>query len=137
MDLNVDKKKLYYYERLSSIDYELGHMEDNEYKIDKKSKILLVKPRCTYFNVNHELALEKGIDPEKILLRLLNQLKNINIIVCNNARFTLNSILAESVKYNIQLDFNNFLIIDLDNSELINIKKIKEVFFTSIKKNEI
>ena len=131
MDKKVEKKKLYCYERMTSIDYELGHMENDEYKIDKKSKLNLVKPRCAYFNINHELALEKGLDPEKILIKLLSQLKNINIIICNNANFTINTILAEAVRYNIEFNFNKFLIIDLnnDNKDINNTKIVKELLF--------
>ena len=136
MDVNVEKKKLYCYERLTSIDYELGHMENNEYKIDKKSKQILVKPRCAHFKISNDLALEKGIDPEKILIKLLNQLKKINIIICNGARFTLNSILAEAIRYNIQLDLNKIMIIDLNsNNQISNAKSIKDTFFDVIKKN--
>ena len=133
MDKKVEKKKLYNYERMTSIDYELGHMENNEYKIDKKSKNILVKPRCAYFNINHDISLDKGIDPEKILIKLFALLKNINIIICNNADFTINTILAEAVRYNIQFDFNKFLIIDLDNSQDINNSKtIREKLFEKI-----
>jgi hypothetical protein len=139
MDINVEKKKLYCYERLKSIEYELGHIDptDIEYKIDKKSKLILVKPRCAYFTENHELHCEKGIDPEKILLKLVKQLKNINIIICNNARFTLNSLFVESVRYNIQLDLNKFYIVDLEinDLELNSVKKIKDKFFELYKKN--
>ena len=131
MDKKVEKKKLYCYERMTSIDYELGHMDNDEYKIDKKSKVILVKPRCAYFSVNHEISLDKGIDPEKILLKLFNQLKNINIIICNNANFTINTIIAEAVRYNIQFDFNKFLIIDLSNNtkDINNSKIIREILF--------
>ena len=129
MDINVEKKKLYCYERLTSVEYELGSMDNNEYKINKKSKQILIKPRCVKFKLNHELALEKGIDPEKVLNKLLTNLKNINIIICNNARFTINSILAEAIKYNIQFDFNKFLIIDID-SDIKNVSLLKTTFFT-------
>jgi hypothetical protein len=134
-NINVEKKKLYSYERLTSIDYELGHMESNEYKIDKKSKKNLIKPRCVIFNQDHELALEKGTDPEKLLNKLLKQLKSINIIVCNNAKMTINSILAEAIRYNIQFEFNKILIIDLYNdidSDINNSKKIRELFFDKL-----
>ena len=137
MDLNVEKKKLYCYERLTSIDYELGYMdENNEYKINKKSKPILVKPRCAHFNTNHDLSMDKGTDPEKILIKLLNHLKNTNIIICNNARFTLNSILAESVRYNIQFDLNKFLIIDINENDINNIKKVKDSFFSLYEDHE-
>ena len=133
MDINVEKKKLYYYERLTSIDYELGHMENNEYEIDKKSKKILVKPKCAHFELNHELALKKGIEPDILINKLLKQLKRINIIVCNDAKFTLNSLLAEAVRYNIQLDFNKILVIDLDldPNEISSIQLIKDSFFSN------
>ena len=134
MDINVDKKKLYCYERVTSIEYELGYMENNEYIIDKKSKTTLMKPRCAYFNINHKLSVDKGTDPEKFLLKFINQLKKINIIICNNARFTLNSLLSETVRYNIPFDLNKFLIIDLPDN---NNKKLKEQFFDIYEKIEI
>jgi hypothetical protein len=132
LDTMVEKKKLYCYERLTSIEYELGHMSNNEYLIDKKIKKILVKPRCAIFINDQDISVSKGIDPEKLLLKLLNHLKKINIIICNNAKFTINSILAESVRYNIAFDFNKFLIIDLLDDNINNIDILKESFFQKI-----
>ena len=134
MNVNVDKKKLYCYERLTSINYELGFMEDSNYIIDKKINSIIIKPRCAYFNNNHDLSLKKGIDPEKVLIKFINQLKKINIIICNNARFTINSVLAEAVRYNIKIDFSKFLIIDIDNNEISNVTLLKQEFFDKILK---
>jgi len=122
MDEKIIKKKLYCYERLVKLDYELGYMKNNKYHLIRKNEIN-IKPRCASFENK-----EKSIDPEEALLKLLKDLKNINIIIGNNMKLVLNTILAEAVRYNIVFDFTKFIIYDLE-LELEKIDSIKDSFF--------
>ena len=127
MEYPVIKKQLYCYERLISLEYEIGAMHNNKYIIKQKDDYG-IEPRC--FILKQELSNSKRIDPEELILKLQKILNNINIIVCNNAQFTLNTLLAEAIRYNIKLEFNKFIIIDIKE-----ITKIEHTILETIKKN--
>lgn len=128
MDVNVSKKNLFYYERMTNINYEIGIIKNNEF-IVKKIKKIKVKPRCANFTDTHN-----SIDPEKVLITLNKDLLKygVNIIISNNIKLVLNTILAEAVRYNINIDFNKFIIYDLNNDLLTNIVLIKENFIKKL-----
>jgi len=128
MDVNVSKKNLFYYERMTNINYEIGIIKNNEF-IVKKIKKIKVKPRCANFTDTHN-----SIDPEKVLVTLNKDLLKygVNIIISNNIKLVLNTILAEAVRYNINIDFNKFIIYDVNNDLLTNIELIKENFIKKL-----
>ena len=115
---NVYKKNLYDYARMVLLNYEIGTINKKEYTTELKCK-RIVKPRCMNIgdtdkihNITQEKAEKKGVDPELIIEELKDNLIDVNIIVAHNVDFHLKTILAEAVRYNIQLEFKNFVIID-------------------------
>ena len=125
LDINVCKKKLFYYERMTNLNYEIGIMKNNKF-ISKLEKNINIKPRCANFT-----DIKNSIDPEKALISLNKDLLNygVNIIISNNIKLILNTILAEAVRYNINIDFNKFIIYDLKNINALSTKLIKDIFF--------
>jgi len=119
---NVSKKKLFAYARMVTLNYEIGYVKDKEF-IQEKIVKQIVKPRCMYIpeetiefhGITQEIANKKGIDPEIVINQFKDELKTVDIIVSHNVDFHLRTVLAEAVKYNINLDFNKFLIIDTIN----------------------
>jgi DNA polymerase III epsilon subunit-like protein len=118
----VIKKKLYAYSRMVSLNYEIGYLKSNEF-IQEKVVRTIAKPRCMYIpketeeyhGITQEYATKNGVDPEIIINQLKDDLKNVDVIVSHNVDFHLRTILAEAVRYNIILDFNNYIIIDTIN----------------------
>lgn len=115
----VTKKNLYNFARLVILNYEIGYIENNEYFIEKTERII-IKPNCMYINkdtikyhgISQEFALENGIDPQCVIQKFKEDIKNINIIISHNIDFHLKTILAEAVRYNIQINLINYIIID-------------------------
>jgi DNA polymerase III epsilon subunit-like protein len=116
---NVTKKNLFGFARMVTLNYEIGYVKDNEY-IQEKTVRHIIKPRCMlipedtvkYHGITQEIANIKGKDPEQVINEFKNDIKTINIIISHNIDFHLKTILAEAVKYNINIDVNNYLIID-------------------------
>ena len=119
---DVNKKKLYYFARLVSLNYEIGYFKDNEFILEKKVK-KIVKPRCMvipeetikYHGITQEFAVANGEDPELVMNAFKADIKNIDIIVSHSVDFHFKTLLAESLKYNISIDFNNYIVIDTIN----------------------
>lgn len=115
----VSKKKLYCFARLVTINYIIGYYNNNKF-IEEQNIRQIVKPRCMnineetiqYHNITQKKANKHGVEIETIINDFKNNIKNVNIIISHNVDFHLKTILAEAVKYNILLDFNNHLIID-------------------------
>jgi len=119
---NVSKKELFGYARMVTLNYEIGYVKDKEF-IQEKMVKQIVKPRCMvipqetieYHGITQQIANKKGLDPELIINQFKDELKTVDIIISHNVDFHLRTILAESVRYNIILDFNKFVIIDTIN----------------------
>jgi DNA polymerase III epsilon subunit-like protein len=119
---NVSKKELFGYARMVTLNYEIGYVKDKEF-IQEKMVKQIVKPRCMvipqetieYHGITQQIANKKGLDPELIINQFKDELKTVDIIISHNVDFHLRTILAESVRYNIILDFNKFIIIDTIN----------------------
>ena len=115
----VSKKKLFEFARMVSLNYEIGFVKNNEFVQEIKVR-QIVKPRCmvipeetvTYHGITQQIANKKGKDPEELLNQFKTDLKNVDIIVSHNVDFHLKTILAEAVRYNINLDFSNYVIVD-------------------------
>jgi DNA polymerase III epsilon subunit-like protein len=116
---NVSKKKIFGYARMVVLNYEIGYVKDKEF-IQEKSERQIVKPRCMFIpqetvkfhGITQEIANKKGEDPELIINQFKNELKTVDIIVSHNVDFHIRTILAEAVRYNINIDFSKFIIID-------------------------
>jgi len=119
---DVSKKKLFGYARMVTLNYEIGYVKDKEF-IQEKILKQIVKPRSMvisqetieYHGITQDIANKKGIDPELLINEFKDELKTVDIIVSHNVDFHLRTILAEAVRYNINLNFNKFVIIDTIN----------------------
>ena len=115
----ITKKNLFSFARLVVLNYEIGIVDNGEYIIEQNIK-QIIKPRCMiipeetiqYHGISQEKALGKGKDPEEVLNIFKTNLKNVDILVTHSADFHLKTILAESLKYNISIDFNKIIIVD-------------------------
>jgi hypothetical protein len=141
---DITKKNLFCFARLVVLNYEIGTIINDEYTIDKKLRYI-IKPRSMiipeetiqYHGITQEKASTKGTDPEEVMNIFKSDLKGIDIIVTHNADFHLKTILAESLKYNISIDFNKIIIVDtisfyhsfgfIKLKELAEKLKIKEI----------
>lgn len=132
---DVNKKKLYYYARLVALNYEIGYFKDNEFILEKKVR-KIVKPRCMvipeetikYHGITQDFAIANGEDPELVINAFKIDIKNIDIIISHNVDFHFKTLLAESLKYNICIDFNNYIVIDTINfSHQYGFLKLKEL----------
>jgi DNA polymerase III epsilon subunit-like protein len=115
----ITKKNLFNFARLVILNYELGYYKDGVYIQEKKVRTL-IKPVCfkipeettQYHGITQKYANKKGENLEETIMTFKNDLKNIDVIISHNIDFHLKTVLAEALKCNIQLDFNNFIIID-------------------------
>jgi DNA polymerase III epsilon subunit-like protein len=116
---DVNKKKLFCYARLVSLNYEIGVFKNNEFVLEKKIR-QIVKPRCMvippetveYHGITQEYACANGVDPEQVIATFKADIKNVDIIISHSVDFHFKTILAEALKYNIAIDFNNYVVID-------------------------
>ena len=134
-NLPVDKKHLFCFARLVNLTYDIGHFEGNQY-ITETKKSMIAKPRCMtipedtvkYHGITQEKALKKGIDPEQIIIKFLEDIKGVDIIVSHNINFHLKTIIAEAVRYNILIDFNKYIIVDtIDFNHNYGFLKLKDL----------
>ena len=116
----VSKKNLHSYARMVTINYIIGTYNSTGFVEELKIRHI-IKPRCMYIpestvkfhGITQAIATAQGIDPSDVLTELKANLKNVHIIVSHNIDFHLKTILAESVKYNIQMpDLSKYIIID-------------------------
>ena len=116
---DITKKNLFCFARLVVLNYEIGTIINDEYIQDKKVR-LIIKPKCMiipddtvqYHGITQEKAHLKGINPEEALNLFKLDIKNVDIIISHNIDFHLKTILSESLKYNISIDFNKIIIVD-------------------------
>jgi DNA polymerase III epsilon subunit-like protein len=132
---DVSKKKLYYYARLVALNYEIGCFKDNEFILEKKVR-KIVKPRCMfisedtikYHGITQDYAVANGYEPELVINAFKTDIKNTDIIISHNVDFHFKTLLAESLKYNIVIDFNNYIVIDtIDFFHQYGFLKLKEL----------
>lgn len=116
---DVSKKKLYCFARLVTLNYEIGYFNEGKFYSDKKIR-QIIKPRSMFINsetikfhgITQEYALSNGIDPEEAIEIFKSDIKNVSIIVTHGVDFHLKTIIAEAIRYNCVINFNNYVIID-------------------------
>ena len=115
-----DKKKLYKFSRLISLNYEIGNVVNNNYVFERKIS-RIVKPRCCHISdensivhgITQKMAEENGFPIEEIIGELKDNIMNVNIIVTYNTSYHYNTILAEAIRYNVIISFNKTINIDI------------------------
>lgn len=129
----ITKKKLYNYARLVSLHYIIGYYDEKKKQfITNKEIYHIVNPRTMYINdqsvkynnIDIDIARKKGKDIEVILNNFKKDLEDVEILISHNIDFHLKTILNEVLRYNVIIEFNNFLIIDT-NSFFHDYKYIK------------
>jgi DNA polymerase III epsilon subunit-like protein len=132
---DVSKKKLYNYARLVVLNYEIGYFKDNEFILENKVR-KIIKPRCMfisedtikYHGITQDYAVANGYEPELVINAFKTDIKNTDIIISHNVDFHFKTLLAESLKYNIVIDFNNYIVIDtIDFFHQYGFLKLKEL----------
>ena len=133
----VTKKELFKYARMVTLNYEIGYFnsnnKDRQFIIENKVRTI-VRPRCMvipketeqYHNISQEIAMKEGTDPDIVISKLKKDLEKVDIIVSHSVDFHLRTILAEAVRYNINLDLSKFMIIDIMNFNE-NYTKLKDL----------
>ena len=141
---DITKKNLFQFARLVVLNYEIGTIINDEYVLDKKIRYI-IKPRSMiipeetiqFHGITQEKAINKGTDPEEVLNIFKIDLKQVDILVSHNVDFHLKTILAESLKYNISIDFNTIIIVDtISFNHSFGFIKLKELA-QKLKINEI
>lgn len=115
----VSKKYIYNYARMVTLNYMIGTYE-NKMFIPTKNERIVIKPRCMFIpketekfhGISQMLALDKGVDPKVVIEQLKKELVGVDVIVSHNVDFHFKTILAEAVRYNINLDLSKYTIID-------------------------
>jgi hypothetical protein len=98
--LPITKKNLYCSGKILKLNYEIGYFEDNIFIQEIK-----------YL---HSESKNKEIDYSTIS-KFQNDISNVNIIIGHNINYHIKTILVELIRYNIQINFNNYIIIDINN----------------------
>lgn len=117
---DVSKKNLYCFERLVTINYDIGYKKNNEYLSSIKVNNI-IKPRTMHISENatkiHGITMtqanNEGVEIELVLDTFIKNLSNVAIIVTFDAQFTLRTIMAELVRYNKPFSFTKYIIIDI------------------------
>ena len=124
-DEKVYKKNLFGFARLVSFNWIIAVRESGDkFKIEKTQKFI-IKPRCLqipdeivqFHGISQEVANKKGTEIEQVLDKFKSDLVGVNVIVSHSLDFHLKAVQAELVRYNKAMDFNKFLLIDLNSFE--------------------
>uniref|UniRef100_A0A6C0H8T5 Uncharacterized protein n=1 Tax=viral metagenome TaxID=1070528 RepID=A0A6C0H8T5_9ZZZZ len=125
----VSKKKLHCYEKLVLLNYEIGFYKNNNY-IKEKEKTYISLPN--YFIVDDkykDLYVKNTSTPIEIILdKLSKDLLNVDIIICYNTIHTINTLIAEAMRYHVPYDFQKYIIIDI-KEECTNCDSVRNNFF--------
>lgn len=116
----VSKKNIFEFARLIQLKYSIGTFKSNNYNELIKEKYIL-KPKSINFNKNAEnihgisqkKAHKKGHDNSHVMNQFKKNLEGVQIIVGHNLNFHLKSIQVELFRTCVNIDFNNYILIDL------------------------
>jgi len=124
-DDKVYKKNLFGFARLVSFSWIIAtRINDSNYKVEKKEKYI-IKPRCLnipkeivqFHGISQEIAMKKGTEVEDVLDKFLNDISDVSVIVSHSLDFHLKAVQAELVRYNKAMNFNKYLLIDINSFE--------------------
>ena len=132
----VSKKNIFEFARLIQLKYSIGTYNDDKFNEEIKEKYTLI-PKSINFNkkaedihkISQSKALKKGKDNVHIMNNFKDNLNGVQIIVGHNLNFHLKSIQVELFRSCVNINFNNYILIDLmdfnrsDNISLLNLSK--------------
>jgi DNA polymerase III epsilon subunit-like protein len=123
MDQKVYKKNLFGFARLVSFSWLIAErITGSDFNIIKK-ETFIIKPRCLvipeecvkFHGISHEIAMKKGTEIEEVLDKFRKDITDVSIISSHGLEFHLKAVQAELVRYNKMVDFNKFLLIDINS----------------------
>jgi hypothetical protein len=117
----VSTKNLYKFARLIAIHYMIGDYEGT-FK-SSMNKNLILKPKTIYFDkvaqsfhkITMEDAESKGIDNNKAITELKNDLADVKIIVSYSMAFHIKAIQSECFRTAIDINFGKYILIDMSS----------------------
>lgn len=124
-DDKVYKKNLFGFARLVSFSWIIAtRTNDSDYKVEKKEKYI-IKPRCLnipkeivqFHGISQEIAMKKGTEVEDVLDKFRSDISDVSVIVSHSLDFHLKAVQAELVRYNKAMNFNKYLLIDINSFE--------------------
>ena len=124
-DEKVYKKNLYGFARMVSFSWIIAsRVSDDKFTIIKKQKFI-IKPRCLqipdeivqFHGISQEIALKKGTEIEDVLDDFKEDLVGVSVIISHSLDFHLKTVQAELVRYNKAMNFNKYILIDLNSFE--------------------
>ena len=112
----VSTKNLYKFARLIAIHYMIGDYNNTNVII----KDIILKPKTIYFDkvaqsfhkITMEDANNKGIDNNKAISELKNDLSDVKIIVGHSLPFHIKAIQSECFRTAIDINFGKYILID-------------------------
>jgi len=117
----VSTKNLYKFARLIAIHYMIGEYDGTLKNVINKN--LILKPKTIYFDKTaqsfHKISMEdaesKGIDNNKIITELKNDLSDVNIIISFGLPFHIKAIQVECFRTAIEINFGKYILIDMSS----------------------
>ena len=93
--------------------------------LNEKKEKFIIKPRCLqipdeivkFHGISHDIALKKGTEIEEVLDAFISDLAGVSIIISHSLEFHLKAVQAELVRYNKAINFNKYILIDLNSFE--------------------
>lgn len=115
----VSTKNLYKFARLIAIHYMIGDYEGSLKNVLTKNIIL--KPKTIYFdkvaqsfhNITMEEAVNKGVDNNKAIIELKNDLSDVKIIIGYSLPFHIKALQSECFRTAIDINFGKYILIDM------------------------
>jgi DNA polymerase III epsilon subunit-like protein len=115
-DAVVNKKHLYEFARLVKLSYSIKTNDENKSTMIShiiKPHTFNVNSSIQFHNITQDIANEKGISIYEVLNEFITKLKECDVIITFDANHHLKTILAEAVRYNINIDISKYIIIDI------------------------
>jgi len=136
----VYKKNLFGFSRMVSFSWIIASRTNNDKYVVEKEHSYIIKPRCMVIPpdniITNEIAHEQGTEIETVLslFRLDIKDRSLKVFISKDLDFHLRTLQAELVRYNMAVDFNKYLLIDIgDLFEKVYINKMDNIGETYMK----
>jgi len=113
-DHEVYKKNLFAFSRLVSISYDYGTTISDKFNSTLKNTHHATE-RCANFNDKSLISDKNSKDIEVIIYDIKKILNDTEILVIYNTHHQLRCLISEFIKYNINFNLKNIVIIDLQS----------------------
>jgi hypothetical protein len=118
----VSKKNLFKFARPICLNYIIGYKNGDEF-VEIKNERKIFNPEYIPFpeesvkehGITFKKAESKGESGKEILEKFKSDIKNVQVIIGHDVKTHLKSIQVENIRYCINPDFSNYIIIDTMN----------------------